>query len=349
MRNYHITFCGLEADYMKKLALYMKQRLQGRADVGIWEGELFSECLKEAKKNEGQCLHHVWIGSAECIRWLEQNTDYRHLIIMRQEQECELERDSIFQYQPCSGIYAEFWQCCKEFGICESSEGVPEHQGWIYVTGKGISGSCMPFAVMLARGMNKNGKVLLVTLSECSGIRELLLLEEGHDFADLVLGLRSDPEMGIEHYVGQIEGLDFILPSLNPMHLYEVTDTDMDIFLRSIRKKCEYKYVVFLAENCLQGTDRILRGCSHVFLLKNEDAFGTVCANGFRTFYKMCMDGMHQDRLSEIASQRVYAGTPPNIQCGRHLVWEWEKAMNGQVIDECIRKIEGSEWNKDGG
>ena len=80
MPNYSIVLGGLESSYMRKLALYLKERLTMQVQVEISKEE-------EPQVGEENIMSKIWVVSESFIQHLQNPAQGQNLIVLTEEDE----------------------------------------------------------------------------------------------------------------------------------------------------------------------------------------------------------------------------------------------------------------------
>lgn len=319
MQNYAIVLGGLERVYMKKLALYLKERMEAHVRVEILENwELQTEY---GEKNS------VWVGSANFIECFREKAGIRKYIILSEEN--EEDETHLFPYQSREKLYRGIRaRCCQVQDLSiEKSRG--NNQEWIAVTTDGPTGALLAFSVICAQILGKEFRVLYVNLSECCGMEELFSLEWNPDLCDLFLELRKGEKIRLDPYIGKLEQTDYLMPVQNPMILHEVNEEDMKRFLGVICGS-GYERVVFAVGNTFCGCDRIFASASKILHLTKNGIANECAKNAWKQFIARCRPD------DSVKTEEVPIPEITGQSTGLHLIDEWLEGTMGRMAERYL-------------
>lgn len=323
MRNDVIVLGGLEGGYMKKLALYMKNRLNTRISVWIWEDE-------EADLKIDDKEHTILIGSEEFVHGIGLQAGGKYLIVLTDEETDE--EAHVYRFQSCGDIYRDLCICCQKLGALGVSAAKRRRQNWLTVTTDGTTGTLLAFSVTCAQILGIRERVLYVNLCECSGMKQLLGLEQNIDLGDLILELRKGKTVRPEIFAGRLEQSDYLLPPDNPMILHELQPEDLYRFLEMIQKSDNYDWVVFALGNAVCGCERLIASSGRIMHLSAGGAVNACVKQAWMDFLKQCI-GEKPVQIEQIAVPQIEADC-----CGFHLIGEWTQGSLGRTVRLCLEK-----------
>lgn len=323
MRNCSIVFGGLESGYMKKLALYMKERLALQVQIGICEeGEL--------QIGQSDAASKIWVGSESFIRYLKDSAGCRNLIVLTEED--EEDENHVFLYQSCEKLYRGIWMRCRQMIPFSDSGLSRKKQHWLVVTTDSSAGALLAFSMVCAQILGRKANVLYVNLSECCGMEELFSLEHDMDLGDLFLELRKGKELHLEAYTGRLEQADYLLPMGNPMILHEINAEDMSRFLHIIRKNSRYEWIVFAVGNTLCGCEEIFASAERNFHLTGDGLVSFCGKNAWMHFIRQCQS-TEETEIEQVPLMEITGDS-----CGSHLLYEWEEGPIGRLAGKYLEK-----------
>lgn len=341
MRNYSIVLGGLESSYMRKLALYLKNRLDVQVQVEISKEE-------EPQIEKENILSKIWVGSEAFIQYLRDSAQCQNLIVLTEED--EEDETHVFKYQSCEKLYRGIWMRCRKMLHFSDFKATGKKQRWLVLTTDSSVGILLAFSAVCAQILGEKAKVLYVNLSECCGMEELFSLEHDLDLSDLFLELRKGKVLHPEAYTGRMEQADYLMPVGNPMILHEINTGDMNRFLNFIRSADRYDWVVFAVGNTLCGCEQIFAAAERIFHLSGNGIANACVRNAWLHFIRQCREpeareigqnpGMEARGIEQISEMEVRGDS-----CGLHLIYEWLEGTLGRMARKYLEK--GNE-GKDG-
>ncbi len=311
MQNNTIILGGFENIYMKKLALYLGKRMGDQITIGTAD-----------HPSDTEDKETVWIGSDEFLCEVQELMGEAHCITLSEEESADEER--ICRYQSCEKLYQQIIAGYRRFHLAPEAAN-SDRQRWIVLTSGGSAAELLAFSVTCAMVLGERSKVLYMNFSECSGMRNLFLTEDGEDLSDMTGALRRDAAICPESYVRQMEGLDYIMPPSNPMILSELKDEDMARLIEAVRTKTGYRYVVAALGTACLGCDRLFGTAAKIFLLAKRGHLMECSTREWSDFISLCTgtDGIKPEKiiLPEIEVE----------SSGIHLMHSWQEGALGQL------------------
>ncbi len=323
MHNYSIVLGGLESSYMRKLALYLKNRLAMQVQVEISKEE-------EPHPEEENILLKIWVGSEAFIQCLRDSVQCQNLIVLTEED--EEDETHVFKYQSCEKLYRGIWMRCQKMLHFPDSGVTGKKQRWLVLTTDSSAGILLAFSVVCAQILGEKAGVLYVNLSECCGMEELFSLEHDLDLSDLFLELRKGKELHLEAYTGRMEQADYLMPVGNPMVLHEIGTEDMNRFLNIVRGAGRYEWVVFAVGNTLCGCEQIFGAAERIFHLSGNGIANSCARNAWLRFIRQCQ-GVGAREIEQIPAVEVCGDS-----CGSHLIYEWLEGTPGRLARKYLEK-----------
>ena len=154
-------------------------------------------------------------------------------------------------------------------------------------------------------------------------MRRLFSMEGGNDLTDLILALRK--ECLTEEFIMRLGAVSCVLPPENPTVLYEMSAGDMTRLIRAVEASGQYRDVVVLLGDYLQGTRDLFRLCERVICLTDQTPACALAREELMDFYRSCG--------GEIRKWKEYLFCMPEITgTGPHLIYDWEQGTLGEMI-----------------
>lgn len=317
---------------MKKLALYLKTRLDSCIEVGVVEkGE-------EPPRQEDDVLT-VWIGSEEFVdRMAGSGQEINRIILDDEETE---EEGHIFRFRSCERIYRDIRKKCLDFGFYPQKVVRGRKQTWYAVTTDGAVGGLLAFSLTLARILSSRERVLFVSFTECSGMRQLFYLDPDPDLSDLILELRKDETSSPEAFAGRLGPFDYLLAPENPMILHEINGEDIERLLRAIGGCGTYGSVVFAVGTSVCGSSQIFSAAGRIIHLTDQGLLHECARDARLAFVRRCVKGdvqVKQIRVPEICVKNQ----------GEELIEDWLEEPVGRAARSCLMEDEEKRGLQDG-
>lgn len=130
------------------------------------------------------------------------------------------------------------------------------------------------FALTMAQLMAKEHKTLYLNFEYFAGNRELLADAQTRDLADLLYFLDADAEkfsLRLQSMVQTVGPLSYVPPMKSGQNLLGITAKDWLSLLKKLQELGEYEYVFLDLSECMQGLFDVLRVCSKIYLITQED------------------------------------------------------------------------------
>lgn len=335
MGNFSILLCDSDETYVKRLAAGLQRQLKDRA--------MIRTCI--SYKNETEQMQNVNLlvsTQAPERAWCNQHRNcicilldegYEHDFDKTPENEVQegttfVWTDRIFKYQSISHMVKALAKYLPALRGANAMAGAMEGQTWYGVISPVRHKSMIPFAFSLASQLSDKGRTLVIVFMEFSGIIPLLGIKRSVGSEDFLLALRrQQPEDGMQislPEVGTIEGVDFMNVTENPMILYEITQEDLRNVIRRIEGCTQYKYVVWVTGNMVQGIVELFSISKKIFSVEEPDAYSRCCQQEFMDFYA-------KTKADEGKVKSVSLPVLQGTETGEHLLIQWKRSSIGEV------------------
>lgn len=344
MAQLNLILMGMEPEYLRRLAVYAKNRLGDRVSVhiryrGQEEGEThtkngeYGEGDWSLSGQEGEWVH-VLAAPEEVLGQLSMSRTQKQRVLripLVTDRSRETE-DRIYAYQSCETIYRRIFRIYQNGK--ESRPAVPEpadRRLWL-VLGAAGAGELLAFALTFAQIRNGTCPVLFLDLSSFSGMRTLLGLEPEEDLADLVLGMRNGA-VQMEAYTSRLGSLSCVLPAENPTAVSELTPDDLRQLLRTAGESGLYEELVILMEQIPRGAEIFLSGHCRVFCVTPPGRAGDCVGAEMERF---CISA------GAAPGQVIRVPLPPLSMAGggEWMLQEWQQGSLGEKIRGLLEQAE---------
>lgn len=238
----------------------------------------------------------------------------------------ELILRQIFQiYEEVSGKNVVYWYKTKDLDLTA-------------VYAPGGHELQLPFSVSYASLCGENKKVLLLNLSEFSGMNQLFGDKEGANFSDLVFGIRQNKEkfqLFFQQVLHHMQGFDYVQPPGNPQDLYELQEEDLEILLSLLKEQSEYQMIIFHCGMLNEWSRHVMDQCSKVYCVVKESMFGKYRKEEFEQFLeKESMDSLKK-KVKYVSPQLGSGGLVQGVSILSQLQsGEFAVQVRGLVQDE---------------
>lgn len=339
MQDHTILIGGLDKTYMQKLALYLNERLDNGMRVELAESRKSSETKSGEsegiisdgkKKNKKKRCWDAVIGTEAFVTEMAEQA-VRSIIFSEEEAEDETH---IHPYQSRDTLYQKIVsRCVLRAGKIAGNTENKKSKMYVF-TGAGNAGQLSAFAALCAWMWSGEIPVLYLDLTECSGIAQLLHLQENaSDLSDLILELRRKEDLYLGGYVGRMDRLDYICPTRNPQVLHEMDEVDVRRLLHCILNRNERVAVLALG-TMVRGCEQIFMAADRIFLLSEEGIIEECALEERRAFIQKCV-GDRPAHIEEISARKLRADTT-----GSQLLYEWMETEAGKQAAQLQREKE---------
>ncbi|MCD7981901.1 MAG: hypothetical protein LUF32_06255 [Clostridiales bacterium] len=312
MQEPAIVLGGFEPVYMQKLAICLGSRLNGEIQVGITEDPK-DELLEDRST--------IWVGSEQFIESVRGERAAPSCIVLTEEEDSI----GICRYQSCEKLYQKIMFRYREMHGAEVHPITAGRQEWIVMTTDDSSSDLLAFSMTCAQILGDRKGVLYLNLSECSGMEELFLLEQGTDLTDLTVALRRKEDVCLEAYARQLEQVDYIMPPANPMILHELREPEIRRLIQTVRNHREYDCVVTALGTGCCGCELFFQAAARIFHLNGGGGLSEYSGREWLRFIRLCL-GSKETPIEQIQVPRILTD-----QGGIHLIHEWKEGSPGRL------------------
>ena len=332
MQNCAIVLGGLESSYMRKLALYLQERLDSHIQV-----EIVDKNQEQIHQQDG--IRTVLVGSESFVESMSKNGVLENKIIL--DEEGIEDEQHVFRYRSCERLYRDISRRCQRLGLYPYAGAKSRKQKWIAVTTDGMVGTLLAFSVSCAHILGERERVLYVNLSECCGMRQLFDLEPEFDLSDLFLDLRKRNDVLPESYAERIGSFDYLLPTDNPMILHEIGQEDMNRFLTAVHKSGKYDCVVFAVGTTFCGCEEIFKDSSRIIHLTGQGLVNACAREAWIKFIRQCIGETEEVMIKQVPVPEIRAD-----DYGEHIIGDWMEEPIGKLARSCLEREEGEEHDR---
>ena len=148
MQNYVIVLGGLELEFMRKLALYLREHLDSRIEVEI--------CSESAYGTMPENRQAVWMGSEKFLQDIAARDPDSHRIVLGDEE--REENTWLFRFQSREKLCRDIWKKCRTFGF-QPMRGVRcGRKNRIALTSDSSVGKLLAFSMVCAQIFGKKSE-----------------------------------------------------------------------------------------------------------------------------------------------------------------------------------------------
>lgn len=244
----------------------------------------------------------------------------------------------IYKYQPVTQIAQLLQQALPKIQKNVQEQHLRMKQKWYGVFALDRQDAAMAFSCSMAGILGEHKKVLLLFLTQFSGIGQLLGKEQGCDTEGFFLQLRR---AGVDEFqrismpeVLVFSGFELLKEPENPEVLCELEPEDLQKLIRYLDGSA-YDAVVWMAGQALRGMRQLLERSSRVFVPEAADAY-SICRQQAMEHYCRKLQG----NLWEEKVRSIFFPDCEKSECGEHLLWLWRQSAIGQKAEACIKECE---------
>jgi len=157
----------------------------------------------------------------------------------------------------------------------------------------------------LGQILAEENKTLYLNFENFSGFPNLIGYERGRDLSDLLYFLEKSPEkfrFYFETCVRKMENLDYI-PPIHAMHqLLMIRGEQWLSLLQAITKETDYDVVILDLSEGMQGLFEVLRMCTHVYTLTQDDRYAKAKVDQYEQLLQLCE---YEDVLQKTIKRKI--------------------------------------------
>ena len=129
------------------------------------------------------------------------------------------------------------------------------------------------FALTYGQLLAENHRTLYLNFEHCAGLEEWQECKR-QDLSSLLYFLQTQGEgvsIHLQTIVQRIGRLEYVSPLVNGENLLYITSQEWQKLFRSLMECGEYEYIILDLSECMQGLFEILRMCTKVYTIVQED------------------------------------------------------------------------------
>lgn len=256
------------------------------------------------------------------------------------EESGEVDREGIYRvdkYQEADLIYRQIMACYLEK---EEPERTCRQENIQSALEAQIIGFYSPIkrclqtslALALGQALSGRGRTLYISFEYYAGWNGLLRQEGRADLSDLLCFQEEDKERfrcRLRLTEQKLEGLYYIPPVYAGQNLLYITAVQWQQLLEKIAREGDYDYILLDLGDGIQGLYELLRMCSHIYTIIEEDQ---VAANKVAQYEHLLRMQDGEDVL-ERTTKRL-------LPCFRNLSGEMEQYTKGELADYVRQMVE---------
>lgn len=307
-----IAFLDEEESYLEQLKGYLIRKKE--LFFKIWtfsKKESFLEGIKKTDFDAVVMTEHFWKAlDGQSIR-------AKKILLSEGRRSAEWEMyDHVGKYQPAEKLFCQISALLWQEERKEDTE-LPEHVARLI----GVYSPCnyegqMLFSLTLAQILSQQQKVLYVNLMEYSGFAGLTGTDAGEDVGDLFYGIQQmnrDTAAGLHRIRQSYREFDYIPPVANPEHLSEISKSQYEQFLMTLRNGSGYDVVIIDFGRIFQGFAEMLPIFSAVYCLRKDGVLQRYQAEEFLDYIHKACDGDSSYIQSLIMQERLFKREDGNL------------------------------------
>jgi hypothetical protein len=263
-----INYSNLLMDYMKKKHKFLAQ---SRVFTNL---ESLKEYLKEGT------IQILLLGEEVKEDIFQEKAKYICLLSEGSFLNEELQSDTslypvIYKFQSAEKILEELFSYFPLDRLQGKPQSLNQEKELVGVFSRDTGISLQGFALSLAQEYSKSKKTLYITLSEIQVLEELMSGENKSGLSEVIYYLKQNPSNLLQKLNGVIKHMNTldILPgaAFGP-DVYELSGEDILLLLDTLNR-ADYEVIVIEAASLTLSNLGLLRECSKVFLLEEDNHF----------------------------------------------------------------------------
>lgn len=189
------------------------------------------------------------------------------------------------------------------------------------------------FGLTMGQLLAKKGKVLYINMEGFSGLNVMLKRNFQRDLSDLLYYLQNGKQ-GLQYILGSmtesVNGLDILPPMLCQMDLISIQAKEWLKLFYEIEGSSDYEYLILDLSDSIQGLFEILRQCSIIYTMTEQDGFAMAKIDQYEQMLKQCQ---YEDVLQKTNKCELPKFTYLPVQLDRLTVSEL-----AEIVKECLRE-----------
>jgi len=147
------------------------------------------------------------------------------------------------------------------------------------------------FGLTMGQLLAKKGKVLYINMEGFSGLNSMLKRNFQRDLSDLLYYLQNGKQ-GLAYIMGSmvecVNGMDLLPPMLCQMDLISIRAKEWLQLFSEIESHTGYEYLILDLSDSIQGLFEILRECSVIYTMTENDGFAMAKIDQYEQMIKQC-------------------------------------------------------------
>lgn len=284
--NHILAVCDAEEEYASRMADYLNLK-----EGFPFQVRYFSTLEKLLQFSKQQVVEAALV-SEEYQAALQEKKAVNSVIVLSQENRISSgTAHKVWKYQSCETLMKEVLQILagEPEKCCHVSRNVQLKLIGLYSPVKRSLQTT--FGLTLGQLLVKKGKVLYINLEGFSGLNVMLKRNFQRDLSDLLYYLQNGKQ-GLSYILGSmietINGLDVLPPMLCQMDLISIEASEWIRLFYEIERHSDYEYVILDLSDSVQGLFEILRQCSIIYTMTENDGFAMAKIEQYEKILKQC-------------------------------------------------------------
>lgn len=192
------------------------------------------------------------------------------------------------------------------------------------------------FALTMSQMLAMESRTLYLNFEHYAGLPELLPDMQTRDMADLLYFLTGDKDkfrLRMQTIIQHKGRLDYVPPMKSGQNLLTVSVGEWMQLLQKITELDEYEYVILDLSESMQGLFDILRNCTRVFTLTQDDA---IAQSKIAQYEQVLALYEYEDVL-----QKTHKCTTPQIRKLPKDLEQYTKGELAEYVRRQLREIQG--------
>ena len=284
--NHIMAVCDAEEEYASKLADYINRKEGFPFQVRYFSS--FDKLLYFAREQQVEAA----LVSEEYQETLQSAGIVTTIIVLSIEAtKKKTAQHRVFKYQSAENLLKEVLQILSE--NADGSSHILRKSSLKVIGLYSPVKRCLQttFGLTMGQLLAKRGKTLYINMEGISGLNVLLRRNFERDLSDLLYYLQNGRQ-GLEYILGSmtetVNGLDILPPMLCQMDLISIDAKEWLKLFYEIEKSSNYEYLILDLSDSIQGLFEILRQCSIIYTMTEQDGFAMAKIDQYEQMLKQC-------------------------------------------------------------
>lgn len=284
--NHILAVCDAEEEYASRLTDYINLK-----EGFPFQVRFFSSIEKLVQFAMRQLVEVALVSEEYQNILLEKKAAVAIIVLSNENSDIRENRCKVYKYQSAEKIMKEILQIAA-LDLENGSHILRNVQLKVIGLYSPVKRSLQTtFGLTLGQLLVKRGKVLYINMEGFSGLNVMLKKNFERDLSDLLYYLQNGKQ-GLAYILGSmietVNGLDILPPMLCQMDLISIEAKEWLRFFYEIEKYCDYEYLILDLSDSVQGLFEILRQCTIIYTMTENDGFAMAKIDQYEQMLKQC-------------------------------------------------------------